>query len=179
MINSPPHVDQAADTLKWGAKCLKLSQETYKRPQDEVPDPHWRTLCADLFWDGRFHRSPIPPERQKNYIEWKIWLTSIANKAHKGPSPLKGVLEYQTEFQIRAPQNFYSTEGGRIGRGAVDTRPGDIVCIFYQGEPCYILRYEEGSPVARLMGDAYIHGWGMYLWNMPQEIRKDEDFIIA
>ncbi len=57
-----------------------------------------------------------------------------------------------------ATRPYYVTEHGRLGRGPLDTKEGDCVCIFYSASTAFVLRPEDGSDVARLVGDAYLDG---------------------
>jgi hypothetical protein len=54
-------------------------------------------------------------------------------------------------------RSFFTTEGGRIGIGPLHTRPGNLVCIFYNGGSPYILRPRDDNSYF-LIGESYVHG---------------------
>ena len=37
-------------------------------------------------------------------------------------------------------------------------KEGDIICELYGGDLLYVLRYDDGGEVAKLIGIAYVHG---------------------
>jgi hypothetical protein len=55
--------------------------------------------------------------------------------------------------------SFFATEGGRFGVATPGCKPGDVVCVFYSGEPLYILPAEGTGPglkPVRFGGTAFI-----------------------
>jgi hypothetical protein len=73
---------------------------------------------------------------------------------------------------------YFVTKHSRLGRGPLNMQIGDQICILYSGETPFALRYEDGSNVAKLIGDAYLDGC-MDLATMPDEGRgPDQIFTI-
>jgi hypothetical protein len=56
---------------------------------------------------------------------------------------------------------------------------GDQICILYSGDTPFVIRYDDGSNVAKLVGDAYLDGC-MDLATMSDEGRgPDQIFTIG
>jgi hypothetical protein len=80
---------------------------------------------------------------------------------------------------MEVDRTYIFTEQGRVGRGCTGDRTGDILVVLYTAPALFVLRYEEGSNVATLIGEAYLEGC-MDLDTMPSEGRgPDEWFIIG
>ncbi len=76
-------------------------------------------------------------------------------------------------------RSYFFTENGRVGRGCHQDQSGDFLVVLYSAAVPFILRYDEGSNVATLIGDAYLYGC-MDLDSMPFEGRgPDEWFTIG
>jgi hypothetical protein len=74
---------------------------------------------------------------------------------------------------------FFVTHGNRIGLGARDTKPGDVVCVLYNAGPVFILRFEDKTGEAQLISEVYVDGL-MRLNEVPVSERgRDEMFIIT
>lgn len=77
-------------------------------------------------------------------------------------------------------RRYFSTEGGRVGIGLPDMKKGDLVCVFYDAHPVFVLRptSKDGSDGWLLQGDAFLHGF-MELDETPMSDRgADEVFNV-
>jgi hypothetical protein len=77
-------------------------------------------------------------------------------------------------------RTFFSTEAGYIGIGPHDAKPGDLVCVFYGGRPCYVVRENPDISHQTFLGDAYLHGLmdGRVLDMRDQKILKERRFML-
>jgi hypothetical protein len=73
-------------------------------------------------------------------------------------------------------RTYFFTEQGRVGRGCPGDRAGDILVALYTAPELFVLRYEDGSDVARLIGEAYLDGC-IDLDTMPSEGRGPEEWF--
>jgi hypothetical protein len=172
------------ETFLWrDSQCLELTLSCFD-DENNARDAYARTLIVNSWING----SPIQlsqTERVRNaYEDSKAYLsksgTSTVAAAHTSADDERQQLaqQYITQLGWWQERPFYTTENGRIGRGAFDMRAGDAICVFYQAGPAFILRYEQGSNIWKLVGDAYLHGC-MDLDRMPGEGRgADMKFTI-
>ncbi|KAE9382070.1 HET-domain-containing protein [Stipitochalara longipes BDJ] len=78
---------------------------------------------------------------------------------------------------------FFTTSGGRIGLGPLDVKKGDVVCVFYSGNPLFIIRFKKSGAEgedAELIGEAYVHG--LMREGQASDISDrgvDEEFILV
>jgi hypothetical protein len=170
--------------LERDAHCLELTRRLFDDVSN-AQDIYARTLIVNSWING----SPIQlsqTERVRNaYEDSKAYLaqsgTSHIAATHNSLDGERQRLSQQYISQLGYWQErpFYTTESGRIGRGAYNMQAGDIICVFYQAKPVFILRYDQGNEVWNLMGDAYLHGC-MDLDSMPELGRRpDITFTIS
>lgn len=149
----------AARLMDWESQCLSLSQATYRQP-DSVPEAHWRTLIGNRRYSA--DTAPVG-DVSESYRDMKRYLVALRDGGRtldkimkRKKASMRGY--FSTNELTCQGRRFFSTRGGRIGIGPADVQVGDVVCVFRSGVPLYILRYRAGEDIARLIGDAYVHG---------------------
>ena len=170
-----PH-GKAAQLLEWESECLKISQQIYSQP-DRVPEAHWRTLIGD-----RIAMQRCTQDLSGDYQTWKNDLVAKKNNRDEplSASKLATMSTYSSAVHTACKgRRYFGTRRGRIGLGPTELRSGDVVCVFYSGSPLYILRFEPGSVIARLVGDAYVHGLMSGEALSLENREPDQDFIIG
>jgi hypothetical protein len=71
---------------------------------------------------------------------------------------------HQRMFQVCRARTFFTTRGGRLGIGQIDTKAGDLIALLYGGRTPFVVRGESrdeggrGNGTFRLIGEAYVHG---------------------
>jgi hypothetical protein len=177
--------------FEWMEACLLLSQNVLKE-HDTVPESHWRTLIANKDSDNkRYHI-----DGKKYFDRYRIVLARGSNNqefedSHKDVAVAfdaqSSVEDLEMGDYVRAltyacqKRRFFSTKEGRIGLGPSSTRPGDLICILYNGVTPFILRSDPRPDVPEantLVGEAYVHGlmYGEYLdWETRPE---DQVFVL-
>ena len=166
--------------LDYESRCLKVSQDAYNSP-NEVPEAHWRTLTADA--DIR-SRSPLPPNAFEDYLRIKeMWKsrqdqTSPDEVDLTPASERQAILNYHQNWESKRTHAFFSTHDGRIGLGPCDLQAGDVICVLYGGAPLFVLRFNDSSEVAQLVGDTFVYGL-MDLKSIPASSRKTEWFTLG
>jgi hypothetical protein len=115
----------------------------------------------------------------------KTWKTDLVAKKNNRDEPLLAsklatLSRHSSAVQTACKgRKFFGTRGGRIGLGPTDLRSGDIVCVLYSGSLLYVLRYEPGSVITRLVGDAYVHGLMSGEALSLENREPDQNFIIG
>jgi hypothetical protein len=61
-------------------------------------------------------------------------------------------------WDTKTDRSYFLTQNGRVGRGCYQDQLDDILVVLYSAQAPFILRYDEGSNVAILIGDAYVYG---------------------
>lgn len=141
----------------WLDECLEKAQLTYKSSHGKLPEAFWRTMFADIGGDGRF---PSSSRGFNHYLVTRYWF-----QFHRDFSSIKSSECALTEpwlvrFRIFWPNRaFFTTKGGRVGFGAINVRPGDLVCILYSGPTIYVLRRHPVKQTYEFVCDGYTHGF--------------------
>ena len=162
--------------LAWEALCFLLSQTTCKSP-NEVLECHWRTLIANKIREpGKCRKCDID---YTSHYQAILGLRKEVGRSDQKTSNKKCSIELQkrrdrdgdimSSIQFARFLNsvtdachgrsFFSTESGRIGLGPPDTKPKDIVCIFYNGCTPFIVRDIDGiGNEYQFLGESYVDG---------------------
>jgi len=153
--NNQPEL--ARQALEWEAACLKVAQKAYKMP-DGVPEAHWRTLIAN-----KIHVSmPCKPNLIDDYHNMKNFLqlrtTSTVDMAATGDSVVSMVNFASAVQHACRGRRYFNTEQGYIGIAPADTKPGDVVCIFFSGPTPFIIRQSQLVPSYTFLGECYVYG---------------------
>jgi hypothetical protein len=83
-----------------------------------------------------------------------------------------------------AGHSFFATDGGRFGVAGPGCKPGDKVCVFYGGEPLYVLRChgaegtERGGGTAEFVGVAFVPHLMEQYQREEAKLGEDEIFHI-
>lgn len=173
-----------ATFLKRDRQCLELTLHLFD-DVNNAQDAYTRTLIVNSWINGLLIQ-PSQTERVRNaYEDSKAYLaqsdTSTTAATHISADDERQQLaqQYITQLGWWQERPFYTTKNGRIGRGAFNMQAGDVICVFYRAGPVFILRYDQGSEVWKLVGDAYLHGC-MDLESMPEAGRGlDMKFTIS
>lgn len=161
--------------------CLELTRRQFD-DVDDAQDAYARTLIVNSWIDGSLIQ-PSQRERLVNsYEDSKAYLSQIAagNTANtRNLIDTEGQQlsqEYITQLGWRQERPFYTTNEGRIGRGAFNMQTGDAIAILYNAGPVFILRSEGERQDWNLVGDGYLHGC-MDLDSMPEKGREADEVI--
>jgi hypothetical protein len=73
---------------------------------------------------------------------------------HIGSAPKEVVIDMMNG--ALCGRSFFTTRAGYMGIGTAHAGVGDLVCIFYGGKPCYVIREQGDHQI--FIGDAYVHG---------------------
>ena len=170
--------------LKMDRQCLKLTLHLFD-DVNNAQDAYARTLIVNSWADGlliqlsQTERVRNAYEDSKAYLAQSDTSTTAATHISAGDERQQLAQQYITQLGWWQERPFYTTKNGRIGRGAFNMQAGDAICVFYQAGPVFILRYEQGGEVWKLVGDAYLHGC-MDLESMPEAGRgPDVKFTIS
>jgi Heterokaryon incompatibility protein (HET) len=148
----------------------------YDAPDDEVPDAYWRTLIANRHANGQYYIGlgkdayrlakvggrrlgaeelgieEFPMSAKERLLSLK---TPTQSQIHRGK-------DYSDAMgNACCGRSFFSTRGGRIGIGPLHTKPGDLVCIFYNGYLPFIIRLITGNGTEKsynFIGESYVDG---------------------
>ena len=160
-LNAESPAREAAQSLAWEAECLQLCRATYHHSGRDVPDAHWRTLIAD---------NPKETKADEKLSDgYELTLGIIAHFASNGrteipiPSSVaqSALLEKFAASINRAciDRRYFSTAKGRVGLGPLHTKPGDLICILYNGATPFLLRPRHlDATKQELIGECYVHG---------------------
>jgi Heterokaryon incompatibility protein (HET) len=170
--------------LERDRKCLELTLHLFD-DVNNAQDAYARTLIVDSWINGLLIQLSQTERVRNAYEDSKAYLaqsdTSTTAATHISADDERQQLaqQYITQLGWWQERPFYTTKNGRIGRGAFNMQAGDAICVFYRARPVFILRYEQGSEVWKLVGDAYLHGC-MDLESMPEAGRgPDVKFTIS
>jgi hypothetical protein len=189
VVKQRSDLDSLLNILAWESHCLELSRRVYN--SDNVPEAHRRTLIGDLLYrDKENYLLPCEQDPEYNYNLWKASLEKMSAEALGERELNQSVVEYQAWIEyyesfsiICEGRAFFSTSKGRIGLGPSDVAKGDVVCVFYSGDPLYVIRFKdrdgEGEE-AELVGEAYVHGLMRkgQAFNSPDR-EADEIFVLV
>jgi hypothetical protein len=149
--------------LERDRQCLELTLHLFD-DVNNAQDAYARTLVVNSWINGLLIQ-PSQTERVRNaYEDSKAYLaqsdtsTTAATRISADDERQRLAQQYITQLGWWQERPFYTTKNGRIGRGAFNMQAGDAICVFYRAGPVFILRYEQGSEVWKLVGDAYLHG---------------------
>lgn len=175
----------AASLLTYEAECLNLSQRC-NLLAEEMLDAHWHTLIAN----NVSGQSPASADYFQSYLDARRWWAALQEQDPQCTESLGQRLGLTRDAQISMltfmsalvsyrDRKFFSTVHGRVGLGPPDVLSGDVICVFESAHPVFVLRCTSDSGVARLIGDAYVHGL-MDLGLMPNQGREpDELFVLG
>jgi hypothetical protein len=170
--------------LERDRQCLELTLHLFD-DVNNAQDAYARTLIVNSWINGLLIQLSQTERVRNAYEDSKAYLaqsdTSTTAATHISADDERQQLaqQYITQLGWWQERPFYSTKNGRIGRGAFNMQAGDAICVFYRAGPVFILRYEQGSEVWKLVGDAYLHGC-MDLESMPKLGRgPDVKFTIS
>jgi tetratricopeptide (TPR) repeat protein len=177
-----------AKSMMWGRKCLELSQLAY-RTSGEVPDAHWRTLIANKHANGHFFTGPgrelyhLMKIRMPFLTTANTWLSDeellLARQPMTNSQLLMGQEFMESMGYSAHGRSFFSTKGGRVGLGPPHTKPGDLVCIFYNSYTPFIIGPRKEAPTHtsnEFIGEAYVDGL-MYGEALEIEDRNPDEFF--
>lgn len=173
----------AAQLLTYEAECFDLSRQSCL-PSEEILDAHWRTLVANNVTG----HSPASANFFQSYLNAGRWWAALREQDPQSTELLSERLGLTREAQISMltfmsalvsyqDRKFFSTVHGRVGLGPPDVLPSDVICVFESAYPVFVLRYAPDSSVARLIGDAYVHGL-MDLSLMPSQGREPNEVFV-
>ena len=173
----------AAQWLEREEICIELAYNAC-HDSDRALKAHVRTLVTNT-WESRTPIShDVWPTVKQAYDYWLELCNSWKlHSTYEGPASNPGHRRRAIGFcrgidRCRA-RPYFVTRHKRLGRGAMNMKVGDQICILYSARSPFILRYEDGSNVAKLIGDAYLDGC-MNLETMPDEGRgPDRIFTIG
>lgn len=171
----------AARWLAGEEKCFQLAQSACL-DSDRALKAHLRTLIADHWESSTRILEEAWPTVLQAYHDLKRDLNDM--KEGSGLADLdepraRALTTLSLQLDQWSPRPYFLTKHGRLGRGAVNMRPGDEICVLYSGDTPIILRYEDGTNIAKLIGNAYLDGC-MDLETMPNEGRgPDQIFTIG
>jgi hypothetical protein len=170
--------------LERDRRCLELTLHLFDNVNN-AQDAYSRTLIVNSWSNGLLIQLSQTEQVRNAYEDSKAYLaqsdTSTTAATHISADDERQQLAQQYIAQLGwwRERPFYTTKNGRIGRGAFNMQAGDAICAFYQAGPVFILHYEQGSEVWKLVGDAYLHGC-MDLESMPEAGRgPDVRFTIS
>lgn len=176
----------AAQLLTYEAECLELSQRC-NQPAEEKLDVHWRTMIANNVTG----QSPASANYLQSYLDARRWWAALREQDPLSTEPLNqklgldregyvSMLTFMSALVSYKDRKFFRTVHGRVGLGPPDVLSGDMICVFESAFPVFVLRYRPDSGgVARVVGDAYVHGL-MELSQMPNQGRgPDEVFVLG
>ena len=170
--------------LERDRQCLELTLHLFD-DVNNAQDAYARTLIVNSWFNGLLIQLSQTERVRNSYEDSKAYLaqsdTSTTAATHISADDERQQLaqQYITQLGWWQERPFYTTKNGRIGRGAFNMQAGDAICVFYRAGPVFILRYEQGSEVWKLVGDAYLHGC-MDLESMPEAGRgPDVKFTIS
>ncbi|KAH5498343.1 hypothetical protein HBI29_169600 [Parastagonospora nodorum] len=152
-------------------QALKLAQRT-RCKQDDTTLP--REFVSCLFRDSRFST-----EAERFCVDMFHMLELVMEgmeEGHRHIAPDKrhwGAKLWRILTRLIG-HSFFATSSGRFGIAAPGCKPGDRICVFYGGEPLYILQHEGTGVEAEAVkfgGVAFIPHL------MDQDQRDDARFI--
>ncbi|KAI0442937.1 heterokaryon incompatibility protein-domain-containing protein [Xylaria telfairii] len=162
---------------KWLENCYRLAfgtadgSETVDNPDEELMAAFSRTMVCDL----DIMRNRLPSELVAAFPQFMQWATERAATKHDDgrhhPTSLRNY-SLSIDESIMALSSwlkFCVTEHGRFGHVALNTQPGDRVCVLLGGEVPFIVR-PTGRGTYTLVGECYIDGI------MDGETFSGEDF---
>jgi hypothetical protein len=177
-----------AQILMWERKCLELSKLVYST-RDEVPPAHWRTLIANKHANGQYftgcgretyHLTRVMMSR---LTTTEIPLSPTEQLLAMNPLTNAQLLEAQDMGEAFGyasnGRSFFSTHGGRVGLGLLHIKPGDVICIFYNGYTPYIIRPREEYHTRKsnkFLGESYVDGL-MYGEALEKEDKNPDEFF--
>jgi len=146
-----------------------------------------RTLVGNVFHERENAMSRLCTENQKH--NYQLCIMILEETTHHEARYLSEAEVLSADMYFSSAKSacrgraFFSTSGGRIGLGPPDVKKGDIVCVFYPGDPLFIIRFKEMGAEgddAELIGEAYVHG----LMGKDQAFEstdrgKDEEFVLV
>lgn len=173
----------AAQLLTYESECLDLSKSA-RSPPEGILDAHWRTLIANNVTGT----CPASADFYRSYCNAKRWWAALREQDPSSTALLgqklglnsetqRSMLTFMSALVSYRDRIFFCTVHGRTGLGPPGTAPGDKVCVFESAHPVFILRYASDSGVARLIGDAYVHGL-MDLSLMPDQGREPDGVFV-
>ena len=174
-----------AEWLTREERSFELARNAFK-DSDKAFAAHVCTLITDA-WSSKSPIShnewPIVTQAYRDMLEMlnAVKLGSVYTGPAANPGPRQRAVDafYLEAINRCAKRPYFVTKNGRLGRGPLNMRAGDQICVLYSGYTPFVLRYEDGSDVAKLIGDAYLGGC-MDLETMPDEGRgPDQIFTIG
>jgi hypothetical protein len=167
--------------LERDSQCLDLSMHCFAASND-AEAAYARTLIVNTWISGSSIQSSETERVQSAYENSKTLLAnSDTGNAQTIVNDERQQLakQYITQLEWWRQRPFYTTKNGRIGRGTFNMRTGDVIVVFYQASPVFILRENLGSGSWELVGDAYLHGY-MELDDIAEAGRgADMEFIVS
>ena len=177
----------------WQRRCLQHLKERMKpdTPHISILSTHLRNLRLGL-WNHDNYKMKLMhvndlPEINRCYEELISSRAVSADPSNKFPAeePKDDYLTPGAEKFLNIgghdhdQRPYFFTEQGRVGRGCPGDRAGDVLVALCTAPDVFVLRYEDGSDVARIIGDAYLDGC-MDLDTMPSKGRgPDEWFMLG
>lgn len=157
---------RAQQVIKCEEDCLELSQQAYGLHKGEaVPYQHMEALvmAKTANW-SRYEEAQVT----KDYHMWKEWHRIMAAHQRSSDREMEAAAErYNNAARIAwKGRAFFATEGGRVGIGPEDMRPGDSVHVFFDAHAPYILRFDTSKQAYTLVGQAFVAGlmFGEAFW---------------
>lgn len=153
--NNEPEI--AHQALEWESACLRLAQKTYKMVED-VPEAHWRTVIANKIQVLMPCKSNLIDDydNMKKFLQLRT--TSAEPMAGSGDSIVSMIDFSSAVYHASCGRRYFSTKKGYIGIAPADTKPGDVVCIFFSGPTPFIIRPSEFVSSYTFLGECYVHG---------------------
>lgn len=180
-VTSDRESQRAQRFLDWESHCLNLAQRIYKSPHGTAPMGHLFTLTGNT-------RATISEEQEEVFLKSYFDVMGNERSMAQHGNPSWPPADRQVFFQATWRQishtcrgrRYFSTEGGRVGIGPPEIEKGDIVCVFYDASPVFVLHpaHKDQAKGWLLQGDAFLHGF-MELDETPMSDRgPDEVFNI-
>jgi hypothetical protein len=173
----------------WQQRCLQHLEETMKpdTPHVSILSTHLRNLRLGLWThdNGEMELMNVDDLSEINrcYEELISSYAVFENPSNSFPAEklerdhlTPSAEKFLNIGGIYRKHTYFFTEQGRVGRGCPGDRAGDILVALYTAPELFVLRYEDGSDVARLIGEAYLDGC-MDLNTMPSEGREPDEWF--
>ncbi|MCJ1386581.1 hypothetical protein MMC17_009707 [Xylographa soralifera] len=164
--------------------CLERTRQLIKDPSIAL-QTHVRNLTMN-YWDIEFDLiAPISPDHWPIVLQAYSDLVNISRhfvygtEFENSDSPIRlRALEVMNSSAAMngAARPYFFTQNGRIGRGPVGIQQNDLICVLYSAPAPFVLRYDNESNVAKLIGDAYLDEC-MDFDSMPTKGRCPEEIF--
>lgn len=127
--------------MGWIRRGLKLARRTYLQNAETDQGIPWEFLMT-IWTDHRLN--------EKATVAYQDAMETLGAGDFDGLDLFTGeryqaIRDTMTQLRFLVGHSFFSTIGGRFGIAKPGCKNGDRLCVFYGGEPLYIVRPHDSS----------------------------------